>query len=1283
MNMPKNWEGKPVNVTNGNMWLQQTDYVLPGRGEFIEINRFYNSIIQISGHFGLGWSTKYDESLQIYPDNKMIRLNQPDGRAAYFGRAETTQPFLSFSQDVKGQIVANQGGTYTLTNKDGSVRNFTSGGRLFSAADRNGNMTTLTYDSNSRLIGITDSTGRTLTLTPNTNGTIAQISDAMGVIADYEYYPGTSRLKTVTYPDGSKYKFEYTDIVVNGQTKTVLTTVRDAFDYILETHLYDSHARATTSEKEGGVEKYTFQYTFNALNEPLTVVTDARGKVTRYSYKRVYGTNLITKTEGVCSCGGSGSEVTQYLYNESNSWLNLVKKIDALGRETIYTYDSDRNITQETDPLGTHKWTYNSRGQVLTYKDRVDSPGANNTAVNTYDTNGNLLTAKDALNNTTTMTYTSQGQLATVKDALNHTTTLTYDTFGRLTQVKDANNKNTNLAYDARARVTGTTNALNETTSFTYDLHNRPKRVTFPDTNYIEHTYDLAGRRTATRDARGNTTNYAYDPAYRLTSVTDPLNHAMSYGYDLMSNMTSQTDALGNVTNLEYDDFNRLKKVIYPPAATGAPRLEESLTHDKLGNVKTRVDTAGRTTTYDYDASNRLIKITDAASQLTQFEYNLRSQMTKVKDALNQEYVFTYDALGRQLSQTRAGSTMTFEYDAVGNRILRTDYMGRKTEYEYDVLNRLKEIEYLPTAQYPAPAPPTPNQRSTYTYDDLSRLVSAVNNVGTVSFTYDNRSRLKTTTDVFGHLVEYAYDANGNRTQLKLDSSVHTTYNYDTANRLTTLTDDASQNFTYGYDIADRLISKALPNGITSTYDYDGMSRLTRLKDASTSATLFDRQYSYNPANQIGQIAGLTQTRAFTYDNLDRLTAMTNGSVNESYTFDAVGRRNASHRSANYSYQALNKLASTATATYGYDANGNMTTKAEGQNFWRYTWDYDNRMATAATRWQTVRYKYDALGRRVQRFIAGNKENVKFTYDGENVLLDDDANTGVTKYQNGPGVDNKLSLKNGSDIRYFLQDHLGGTVALADSAGAVTASNSYDSFGNPTNAAFPTRYQYTGREYDSFTGLHFYRARWYDASLGRFVSEDPIGLFGGDVNLYGYVGNQPLLYRDPFGLQRCNPIAGAIVGGLGGGFLGAGAGALAGGAVVGGGSGATVGATGGAVVGGVAGVGIGAYVGYNYCNQPEAPTSCEVRPRAEPKATSVPIPVPAPTPDGNRGRWMCEAKCHVNNFTGVPGAPEFCFGQGSGPSQTAACQAAISQAQASTPRGTYARHCRCTQCWQR
>ncbi|MGD9630854.1 MAG: RHS repeat-associated core domain-containing protein [Pyrinomonadaceae bacterium] len=157
------------------------------------------------------------------------------------------------------------------------------------------------------------------------------------------------------------------------------------------------------------------------------------------------------------------------------------------------------------------------------------------------------------------------------------------------------------------------------------------------------------------------------------------------------------------------------------------------------------------------------------------------------------------------------------------------------------------------------------------------------------------------------------------------------------------------------------------------------------------------------------------------------------------------------------------------------------------------------------------------IGRRVERNRGYGTERSKFTHDGEDVLTEDTNGT-VLKYQNGPGIDNKLSVKQGTTTNYFLADHLGSTNALTDSTGAITASQSYDSFGNPMNSNFPTRYQFTGREYDQTTGLQFSRARMYDPKLGRFISEDPIGFEGGDVNLYGYLRNKPLSYRDPLGL---------------------------------------------------------------------------------------------------------------------------------------------------------------------
>lgn len=1097
--------GQPVNVTTGNMWLKQRDYLLPGFGDPIEVTRFYNSITQANGLFGSGWTSQYDDALTIFSDGKMLRLSSADGRSAYFGRMSTSAPFTSFSPAVTGNIVVEPDLSYTLTFKDGRKRNFSPTGKLLWQRDRNGNQTTLNYDVNGLLTGITDAAGRVLGITLNANGNVAQVSDTTSVVATYEYYPSTNWLKTVTYNDGSKYQFEYDATTAPG--KILLTTVKDALDNILETHAYDSQGRATTSERHGGVEKYTLAYDqTDPTYGPFTNVTDANGNITKYFFKRESATNLITRIEGACSCSG-GSQVTTFEYDTNLSWLNLTNRTDALGRQTTFSYDNDRNVTQVTDVLGTQSFTYNSLGQVLTYKDRVDHGTSNNTVTNVYDPGGkgNLVATTNRLGHTTTLTYTSIGQLETITDARNKTTTLAYDSQGRLIEVTDANNKDTTFGYDARARITSTTNAKNETTTFEYDLNSRLKKIIFADANYVEHTYDLAGRKTATRDPRGYSTIYAYDNAYRLTSVTDPLNHARTFGYDMMSNLTSQTDALGNTTNFEYDDFNRLEKVIYPPASVGVTRLEESVTFDQLGNVKTRVDTAGRTTSYDYDTSNRLTKITDALTNQTQFEYNLRSQLTKVTDPVNQEYVFTYDPVGRTLSQTRAGTTMSYEYDAVGNRTKRTDYNGTVTNYTYDDLNRL-----------------TSGSLGTYTYDDLSRILTATNSNGTVSFTYDNRGRVDTTTDVYGKVIDYDYDANGNRVLVKLDGAAYAAYTYDPDDKLSTFQSKPdNKSFNYYYDAADRLIQKRYPtylvssNQVRTFYSYDGMSRLTALRYQRSGAVPIQQDYTYNSANQISQIAEATRTRTFTYDNLDRLTAATdtvNG--NESYSYDAVGNRLSSHLSSSYTNGPFNRLTATQTASYTYDNNGSMTSRTDAGGTISFVHDSDGRMLQAYSNpLDPVEYKYDALGRRVSSKQPGQSA-IGYTFDGDNVLLANNGGT-ITTYRNGPGIDNKLRSDTGSTTTFYLPDPLGTTIATAGTSGSFSLLPPSDSFGNGSS-------DFTGREYDNFTELYYYRARMYDPQLGRFTSEDPIGFAGGDINLYGYVRNNPINSRDPFGLYPDN-----------------------------------------------------------------------------------------------------------------------------------------------------------------
>jgi YD repeat-containing protein len=200
------------------------------------------------------------------------------------------------------------------------------------------------------------------------------------------------------------------------------------------------------------------------------------------------------------------------------------------------------------------------------------------------------------------------------------------------------------------------------------------------------------------------------------------------------------------------------------------------------------------------------------------------------------------------------------------------------------------------------------------------------------------------------------------------------------------------------------------------------------------------------------------------------------GSASESYIFDSVGNRTSSSRSASYTYQANNRLTSTATGVYTYNANGTMASKFEnGKGLWRFYWDQENRLYEASNKKQKIRYRYDALGRRISRFIAGGKENTKFTYDGNDVVLDDNFGV-ITKYQNGLGIDNKLKMVTNGVSKYFLQDHLGSTTALTNASGSVIESATYDSFGNATGN-LSTRYQFTGREYDNAIGLTYYRAK--------------------------------------------------------------------------------------------------------------------------------------------------------------------------------------------------------------
>jgi RHS repeat-associated protein len=243
------------------------------------------------------------------------------------------------------------------------------------------------------------------------------------------------------------------------------------------------------------------------------------------------------------------------------------------------------------------------------------------------------------------------------------------------------------------------------------------------------------------------------------------------------------------------------------------------------------------------------------------------------------------------------------------------------------------------------------------------------------------------------------------------------------------------------------------------------------------------------------------------------------GNTSESYSYDAVGNRLSSLGVSPYSYNSSNELTSTPSVTYTYDNNGSTLTKVTSSGTTRYNWDFENRLASVVlpASGGTVSFKYDPFGRRIQK--ASSSATTNYVYDGANVLEEVDGSGNVlARYVQSPAVDQPLAEVRGSTTGYYEADGLGSITSLSNSSAALGNIYTYDSYGNLTasSGTVVNPYRYTGREFDTETGIYYYRARYYNPTTGRFLSEDPIRFEGG-IDFYTYVSNSPLNDIDPSG----------------------------------------------------------------------------------------------------------------------------------------------------------------------
>ena len=317
-------------------------------------------------------------------------------------------------------------------------------------------------------------------------------------------------------------------------------------------------------------------------------------------------------------------------------------------------------------------------------------------------------------------------------------------------------------------------------------------------------------------------------------------------------------------------------------------------------------------------------------------------------------------------------------------------------------------------------------------------------------------------------------------------------------------------------------------NGVATSYTFDSASQLLTLGHQLGVTTINSFSYSYDKIGNRKTKASRDGLHDYTYDVLNRLTQATNPLPNnplETFSYDPVGNRTNSNQNGASGFNSANELLEDANFTYQYDNNGNMTRKTTkiGGAITTYEYDAENKLVRVVSPKNTVNYRYDGLGRRVEKeVIAGTTTLTKYVYDNEDILLElNGSNAIVARYTHGPGVDEPLVMDRNSQSFYYHADGLGSITDLTNQTGTVVQRYTYSSFGKIESQLDPNFVQpsmFTSREFDTETGLFHYRKRYYDPTIGRFGSEDPAS-FGGGVNFYRYVSGNPIGRTDPFGLD--------------------------------------------------------------------------------------------------------------------------------------------------------------------
>jgi RHS repeat-associated protein len=931
------------------------------------------------------------------------------------------------------------------------------------------NGTTARFDNTGRLVVVRDRYGNQNAFAYNGAGALYTITDPAGLVTTLSY-DGNGKLSSIRDPGGRT-------TTVKIDVSSNLFEIDDPDGVKAMQITYDgSHVLQSVTDRRGGLWSYQYDWAgkVDTIRGP-TITANGQSVRQRATLRAEERLALVDPAGGT---GTSANPAAQRVPGSLKAKLTAPN-----GDSTVYLVNRFGQATRHESRGPMNQWTF----ETATYSDQGLPISTTNVkgASTQYTWFGTELLKQ--------VDVTTGSELDIDYETAYHQPTLEgidgatlftnyYGTLGRLDSTK-AGSSVTRYTYDSRGRVLTTTDPQGHQRSASYQStgFQNTATLTGPSPNggtvTDSFTYDAFGRLGTLRDGIGRHVAISYDTLNRTTRASGPLSSAVTNTFGDITHQRSVTDPKGQVYTYFENPLGWVDSLAEPGDAAGHL---QGYAYDSLGNVITVTNRRAQQIHYTYDAQSRLLQVVSSPDTITQ-SYDGSYQWTVIKDAESLD-TLKYDANGRLTGAVSMRGTsryvLTPTYTAAGQRSAMTvngtvggSNWSRSIVYGYDALLR-------------------PN----FFQDMSGRATSVSYNKDQL----DSVRALPVKSGSNGVKEQFVYNAAHNLQQQAWvpgpDLTVGRHYAYDGLGRITAITRGQPHQEN----------PQVLQDQTIRSLAYDSLGRLTLYVD--------EHQWE-----EYGQYVCPDPNDLFScyYEIISHDDTLRQ----DSYTYDAAGNR-TDHSAV---VGTGNRLTTFDGYTMTYDADGNLVKKTKAGFSDTLTWNAFGELVAVTLNGVTTTFGYDGLGRRVRKTVGST--TTRYLWDGDDLLMElDGSGNPLREYTYLPGVDNPLSVRRSSDGKplYYATALPGHVVALMDTLSNVTNSYDLTPWGDSliVTEQVPQPLRFGAREYDDATGLYYNRARYYDPKLGRFVSEDPIGLSGG-LNPYVYTDDNPVGARDPSGLDPC------------------------------------------------------------------------------------------------------------------------------------------------------------------